>query len=158
MRDPAAAPQGVYGVNAAEGPGGLMEGEAVPKAGQGVVVLYREPYGPVRLCSAAGLRGVALEEFGPVSEPVPYRGRKGIITYWPVATRLRSRPCVRDVPVSRTKGRRWSRSGSLRPFSTVRTSAGSTCVPGRAARQPSSAPWPRNMSSTDCAAVSASSY
>ncbi|AEN07988.1 hypothetical protein K373_06497 [Streptomyces sp. DvalAA-21] len=93
MRDPAAARQGVGGVNAAEGPGGLMEGEAVPKAGQGVVVLYREPYGPVRLRSAAGLRGVALEEFGPVSEPVPYRGRKGIITYWPVATREQTVVC-----------------------------------------------------------------
>ncbi|MFI1935428.1 TnsA-like heteromeric transposase endonuclease subunit [Streptomyces sp. NPDC020330] len=80
-------------MNAAEGPGGLVEGEAVPKAGQGVVAVYREPYGPVRMCSAAGLRGVALEEFGPVSEPVPYRGRKGIITYWPVATREQTVVC-----------------------------------------------------------------
>ncbi|MEU0990910.1 TnsA-like heteromeric transposase endonuclease subunit [Streptomyces sp. NPDC005953] len=73
--------------------GCLLEGEVVPGAGQGVVALYREPYGPVRACSAAGLRGVALEEFGPVSEPVPYRGRKGIITYWPVATREQTVVC-----------------------------------------------------------------
>ncbi|GAA2679526.1 TnsA-like heteromeric transposase endonuclease subunit [Streptomyces lunalinharesii] len=77
----------------AEGLGDLLEGEAVPGAGQDVVALYREPYGPVRLCSAAGLRGVTLEEFGPVSEPVPYRGRKGIITYWPVATREQTVVC-----------------------------------------------------------------
>ncbi|MFH9826628.1 hypothetical protein [Streptomyces bobili] len=57
------------------------------------MALYREPYGPVRLCSAAGLREVTLEEFGPVSEPVPYRGRKGIITYWPVATREQTVVC-----------------------------------------------------------------
>ncbi|MFD5111932.1 TnsA-like heteromeric transposase endonuclease subunit [Streptomyces sp. NPDC058391] len=74
-------------------PGDLMDGEAVPGAGQDVVALYREPYGPVHSCSAAALRGVALEEFGPVSEPVPYRGRKGIITYWPVATREQTVVC-----------------------------------------------------------------
>ncbi|MGX1887493.1 hypothetical protein [Streptomyces sp. NPDC055287] len=62
-----------------EDSGGLLDGEAVPGAGQDVVALYREPYGPVRSCSAEGLRGVALEEFGPVSGPVPYRGRRGII-------------------------------------------------------------------------------
>ncbi|WP_327321087.1 TnsA-like heteromeric transposase endonuclease subunit [Streptomyces sp. NBC_01210] len=76
-----------------EAPGCLLEGEAVPGAGQGVVAMYREPYGPVHSCSAAGLHGVALEEFGPVSEPVPYRGRKGIITYWPVATREQTVVC-----------------------------------------------------------------
>ncbi|WP_256959405.1 TnsA-like heteromeric transposase endonuclease subunit [Streptomyces viridochromogenes] len=81
------------GMSAVEATGGLLEGEAVPGAGQGVVALYREPYGPVRSCGAAGLRGVALEEFGPVSEPVPYRGRKGIITYWPVATREQTVVC-----------------------------------------------------------------
>ncbi|MBT2397859.1 TnsA-like heteromeric transposase endonuclease subunit [Streptomyces sp. ISL-100] len=80
-------------VSAVEAPGDLLKGEAVPGAGQEVVALYREPYGPVRLCSAAGLRGVVLEEFGPVSEPVPYRGRKGIITYWPVATREQTVVC-----------------------------------------------------------------
>ncbi|WSM74164.1 hypothetical protein OIE78_34095 (plasmid) [Streptomyces cellulosae] len=57
------------------------------------MALYREPYGPVHSCDASGLRGVALEEFGPVSEPVPYRGRKGIITYWPVATREQTVVC-----------------------------------------------------------------
>ncbi|MFI5756812.1 TnsA-like heteromeric transposase endonuclease subunit [Streptomyces sp. NPDC051569] len=57
------------------------------------MVLYREPYGAVRSCGAARLRGVELEEFGPVSEPVPYRGRKGIITYWPVATREQTVVC-----------------------------------------------------------------
>ncbi|MET8861011.1 TnsA-like heteromeric transposase endonuclease subunit [Streptomyces sp. NPDC004579] len=36
---------------------------------------------------------MTLEEFGPVSEPVPYRGRKGIITYWPVATREQTVVC-----------------------------------------------------------------
>lgn len=76
-----------------EDPGDLLEGEAVPSAGPDVVALYREPYGSVRSCGAAGLRGVALEEFGPVSEPVPYRGRRGIITYWPVATREQTVVC-----------------------------------------------------------------
>ncbi|MFC7512692.1 hypothetical protein ACFQV4_30625 [Streptomyces thermocarboxydus] len=28
-----------------------------------------------------------------MSEPVPYRGRKGIITYWPVATREQTVVC-----------------------------------------------------------------
>ncbi|MEE4597442.1 TnsA-like heteromeric transposase endonuclease subunit [Streptomyces sp. DSM 41524] len=74
-------------------PGDLPDSEAVPGTGQGVVALYREPYGPVHSCDASGLRGVALEEFGPVSEPVPYRGRKGIITYWPVATREQTVVC-----------------------------------------------------------------
>lgn len=73
--------------------GGPPDGKAAPGAGQDVVALYREPYGPVRSCSAAALHGVALEEFGPVSEPVPYRGRKGIITYWPVATREQTVVC-----------------------------------------------------------------
>lgn len=73
--------------------GGLLDGGAVPGAGQDVVALYREPYGPVRSCSAVELHGVALEEFGPVSEPVPYRGRRGIITYWPVATREQAVVC-----------------------------------------------------------------
>ena len=81
------------GMSAVEATGGLPEGEAVPGAGQGVVALYREPYGPVRSCGAAALQGVALEEFGPVSEPVPYRGRRGIITYWPVATREQTVVC-----------------------------------------------------------------
>ncbi|MEU3792553.1 hypothetical protein AB0F07_22575 [Streptomyces fructofermentans] len=36
---------------------------------------------------------MVLEEFGPVSEPVPYRGRKGIITYWPVTTREQTVVC-----------------------------------------------------------------
>ncbi|MFI2077153.1 hypothetical protein [Streptomyces triculaminicus] len=76
-----------------EASGGLLEDEAVPGTGRDVVALYREPYGPVRSCSAAQLRGLALEEFGPVSEPVPYRGRKGIITYWPVATRDQTVVC-----------------------------------------------------------------
>ncbi|MGW6455560.1 TnsA-like heteromeric transposase endonuclease subunit [Streptomyces sp. NPDC055078] len=76
-----------------ESPGDLLEGGSVPGAGQGVVAVYREPYGPERSCSAAELRGVVLEEFGPVSEPVPYRGRKGIITYWPVATREQTVVC-----------------------------------------------------------------
>ncbi|MFE1935951.1 hypothetical protein ACFW95_37340 [Streptomyces sp. NPDC059474] len=76
-----------------KGLGDLLESEAVPSAGQGIVALYREPYGPVLSCSAAGLRGVALEEFGPVSEPVPYRGRRGIITYWPVASREQTVVC-----------------------------------------------------------------
>lgn len=80
-------------MSAVEVPGDLLEGGAVPGAGQGVAALYREPYGPVHLCDAAGLRGVALEEFEPVSEPVPYRGRKGIITYWPVATREQTVVC-----------------------------------------------------------------
>ncbi|MFB8760710.1 TnsA-like heteromeric transposase endonuclease subunit [Streptomyces nigra] len=80
-------------MSAAEGLGGLMEGEAVPGAGQDVVALYREPYGPVYSCGADGLRDVVLEEFGPVSEPVPYRGRRGIITYWPVATREQTVVC-----------------------------------------------------------------
>ncbi len=57
------------------------------------MALYREPYEPVHSCDASGLRGVALEEFGPVSEPVPYQGRKGIITYWPVATREQTVVC-----------------------------------------------------------------
>lgn len=73
--------------------GGLLDGEAAPGAGQYVVALYREPYGPVRSSSAAGLRGMVLEEFGPVSEPVPYKGRRGIITYWPVATREQTVVC-----------------------------------------------------------------
>jgi hypothetical protein len=73
--------------------GGLLDGGAVPGAGQDVVALYREPYGPVHSSGATGLRGVALEEFGPVSEPVPYRGRKGIISYWPVATREQTVVC-----------------------------------------------------------------
>jgi len=80
-------------VSAVEVSGELLEGEAVPGAGQGVVALYRKPYGPVYSCSAAELRGVALEEFGPVSEPVPYQGRRGIITYWPVATREQTVVC-----------------------------------------------------------------
>jgi hypothetical protein len=71
----------------------LLEGEAAPNAGGDVVALYREPYGPVRACGAQELRGLPLEEFGPVSEPVPYRGRKGIITYWPVATREQTVVC-----------------------------------------------------------------
>ncbi|WNF01393.1 TnsA-like heteromeric transposase endonuclease subunit [Streptomyces luomodiensis] len=75
------------------GLGDLLEDEVVPSAGQDIVALYREPYGPVHSCSAAGLRGMALEEFGPVSEPVPYRGRRGIITYWPVATREQTVVC-----------------------------------------------------------------
>ncbi|MFD8945039.1 hypothetical protein ACFV00_24050 [Streptomyces californicus] len=74
-------------MSAVEVASGLLEGEAVPKAGQGVVALYREPYGPVYSSTTEGLQGVTLEEFGPVSEPVPYRGRKDIIAYWPVATR-----------------------------------------------------------------------
>lgn len=57
------------------------------------MALYRAPYGPVRSCGAAGLRGVALEKFGPVSEPVPYRGHRGIITYWPVVTREQTVVC-----------------------------------------------------------------
>ncbi|MFE7314252.1 TnsA-like heteromeric transposase endonuclease subunit [Streptomyces sp. NPDC057555] len=76
-----------------EDTGDLLEGEAVPGTEREVVALYREPYGPVRWCGAAGLRGLALEEFGPVTEPVPYRGRKGIITYWPVATREQTVVC-----------------------------------------------------------------
>ncbi|WP_308313203.1 TnsA-like heteromeric transposase endonuclease subunit [Streptomyces sp. ISL-1] len=80
-------------MSAVEASGDLLEGEAVPGAGQRVVALYREPYGPVHLCSVAQLQGVVLEEFGPVSEPVPYRGRKGIITYWPVATREQTVVC-----------------------------------------------------------------
>ncbi|MDP9612886.1 hypothetical protein [Streptomyces demainii] len=75
------------------GLGDLLEDEVVPSAEQDIVALYREPYGPVPSCSAAGLRGMALEEFGPVSEPVPYRGRSGIITYWPVATREQTVVC-----------------------------------------------------------------
>jgi len=74
-------------------PGDLLDSKAVPGTGQGVVALYREPYEPVHSCDASGLRGVALEEFGPVSEPVPYQGRKGIITYWPVATREQTVVC-----------------------------------------------------------------
>ncbi|MFF4666994.1 hypothetical protein [Streptomyces sp. NPDC001282] len=70
-------------MNTAEDPGDLRE----------VVALYREPYGPVRWCGAAGLRGLALEEFGPVTEPVPYQGRRGVITYWPVATREQTVVC-----------------------------------------------------------------
>ncbi|MGW3108296.1 TnsA-like heteromeric transposase endonuclease subunit [Streptomyces sp. NPDC001100] len=80
-------------MSAVETSGDLLEGEAVPGTGQGVVALYREPHGPVHSCGASGLRGVVLEEFGPVSEPVPYRGRKGIITYWPVATREQTVVC-----------------------------------------------------------------
>lgn len=80
-------------VSAVNASGALLDGKGVPGAGQDVVALYREPYGPVRACRAASLRGVALEEFGPVSEPVPYRGRKGIITYWPVATREQTVVC-----------------------------------------------------------------
>ncbi|MER7408363.1 TnsA-like heteromeric transposase endonuclease subunit [Streptomyces sp. NPDC000070] len=80
-------------MSAVEVPGDLLKGGAVPGAGQAVVALYREPYGPVHSCSAASLQGVTLEEFGPVSDPVPYRGRKGIITYWPVATREQTVVC-----------------------------------------------------------------
>ncbi|MFF1284505.1 hypothetical protein [Streptomyces sp. NPDC058299] len=80
-------------MSAVEVPGDLLKGGAAPGAGQGVVALYREPYGPVHSCSAASLQGVTLEEFGPVSDPVPYRGRKGIITYWPVATREQTVVC-----------------------------------------------------------------
>lgn len=87
-----AAPRQGGGVSTVENSGCLLDGP-VPGAGQDVVALYREPYGPVRSCSAAGLHGVALEEFGPVSEPVPYRGRRGIITYWPVATREQTVVC-----------------------------------------------------------------
>lgn len=76
-------------VSAATSSGGLLDN----KAGPGVVALYREPYGPVRACRATALRGLALEKFGPVSEPVPYRGRKGIITYWPIATREQTVVC-----------------------------------------------------------------
>lgn len=76
-------------VSAVKSPGALLDGQA----GQGVVALYREPYGPVRACRATALRGLTLEEFGPVSEPVPYRGRKGVITYWPVATREQTVVC-----------------------------------------------------------------
>ncbi|MYW21434.1 TnsA-like heteromeric transposase endonuclease subunit [Streptomyces sp. SID2955] len=76
-----------------EDPGDLLEGEAAPGTEQDVVALYREPYGSVRACGAAGLREVALEEFGPVSDPVPYQGRKGIITYWPVASREQTVVC-----------------------------------------------------------------
>ncbi|WP_330328281.1 TnsA-like heteromeric transposase endonuclease subunit (plasmid) [Streptomyces sp. NBC_00536] len=72
-------------MSAVESPGGLPESETVRGLERDVVAWYREPYGPARVCDAAGLREVALEEFGPVSEPVPYRGRKGIITYWPLA-------------------------------------------------------------------------
>ncbi|MFE3775769.1 hypothetical protein [Streptomyces sp. NPDC059122] len=79
-------------MSAVEDPGGLLEGEALSTEWD-VMVLYREPYGPVRACGAAGLRGLALEEFGPVSEPVPYRGRRGIITYWPVASREQTVVC-----------------------------------------------------------------
>ncbi|AWZ17301.1 hypothetical protein [Streptomyces sp. ICC1] len=68
-----------------EGPGGLPDGETAGSLEPDVVAWYREPYGPVRSCGPAGLQGLALEEFGPVSEPVPYQGRKGIITYWPLA-------------------------------------------------------------------------
>ncbi|MFD7599751.1 TnsA-like heteromeric transposase endonuclease subunit [Streptomyces mirabilis] len=80
-------------MSAVEASGDLSAGEMVPGTGQDVVAVYREPYGPVRSCGAAGLRGVVLEEFGPVSEPVPYRGRRGIITYWPVATREQTVVC-----------------------------------------------------------------
>ncbi|WP_239771556.1 TnsA-like heteromeric transposase endonuclease subunit [Streptomyces sp. CL12-4] len=82
-------------MSAVEAPGGpdLLESWGTPHAGQAVRALYREPCGPVRACGAVGLRGVALEEFGPVSEPVPYRGRRGIITYWPVATREQTVVC-----------------------------------------------------------------
>ncbi|MEV7481995.1 TnsA-like heteromeric transposase endonuclease subunit [Streptomyces halstedii] len=80
-------------MSAVQAPGGLPDGEAVPGAGQDVVAAYREPYGPVHVCGASGLRGVVLEEFRPVSEPVPYRGRRGIITYWPVATREQTVVC-----------------------------------------------------------------
>ncbi|MFE5852286.1 hypothetical protein ACFQ61_03530 [Streptomyces sp. NPDC056500] len=76
-------------MSAMESSGGLLDG----RAGQGVVALHSEPHGPVRTCRAAALRGLALEEFGPVSAPVPYRGRKGIITYWPVATREQTVVC-----------------------------------------------------------------
>ncbi|MGW6412860.1 TnsA-like heteromeric transposase endonuclease subunit [Streptomyces vinaceus] len=73
-------------MSAVKGPAGLPESETVRNLERDVAAWYREPYGPVRVCDAAGLREVALEEFGPVSEPVPYQGRKGIITYWPVAS------------------------------------------------------------------------
>ncbi|MFD7168449.1 hypothetical protein [Streptomyces violascens] len=76
-----------------EDPGDLLEGEAAPGTEEDVVALYCELYGPVRACGAAGLRGLALEEFGPVSEPVPYQGRRGIITYWPVASREQTVVC-----------------------------------------------------------------
>ncbi|MER5733348.1 hypothetical protein ABT084_34310 [Streptomyces sp. NPDC002138] len=76
-----------------ESPGGLPESETVRSLERDVVAWYREPYGRVRSCGADELRGVALEEFGPVNEPVPYRGRKGIITYWPVATREQTVMC-----------------------------------------------------------------
>ncbi|MGW2864514.1 TnsA-like heteromeric transposase endonuclease subunit [Streptomyces sp. NPDC001205] len=81
-------------MNTAEDPGALPESEAMPGTERNVAALYREPYGPVRRCGAAELRGLALEEFGPVSEPVPYRGRKGIITYWPVASREQTVVCA----------------------------------------------------------------
>lgn len=74
-------------------PGGRPESDAVAGTERDVVVLYREQSGPVRRCGAADLRGLAMEEFAPVSEPVPYRGRRGIITYWPVATREQTVVC-----------------------------------------------------------------
>ncbi|MFB7600580.1 hypothetical protein [Streptomyces sp. NPDC056160] len=80
-------------MSAVEGPGGLLVGKAGPSMEREVVAQYREPYGPVRACDADRLRGLALEEFGPVTEPVPYRGRKGIITYWPVASREQTVVC-----------------------------------------------------------------
>ncbi|MFF2654282.1 TnsA-like heteromeric transposase endonuclease subunit [Streptomyces sp. NPDC058045] len=70
-----------------------MPAEHAVDAGRDVVALYRRSSGPVCAGGAAVLRGLALEEFGPVSEPVPYRGRKGIITYWPVATREQTVVC-----------------------------------------------------------------
>lgn len=80
-------------MGAAEDLGGLLESKVIPGRERNFVALYRELHGPVRSCSAARLRGVALEEFGPVSEPVPYQGRRGIITYWPVATREQTVVC-----------------------------------------------------------------
>ncbi|MDI3409483.1 TnsA-like heteromeric transposase endonuclease subunit [Streptomyces cavernicola] len=61
---------------------------------RGITAVYRAPYGPRLSCSAGLLRGLALEEFGPVTEPVPYRGRRGVITYWPVATRDQTVVCA----------------------------------------------------------------
>ena len=62
----------------------------------------------------------------------------------------RSRPCARDEPRSRTRGRSWSPWPSPRHRSTAPPagSAGSTCVPARAERPGCSRAWPWNATPT----------
>src|SRR6059036_2947288 len=57
LRGRAAARQKADGMSAVEAPGGLLKGAAVPGAGQDVVALYREPYGPVRSWARPGFGG-----------------------------------------------------------------------------------------------------